>query len=246
VLSFSVNAFWENGVNFPRKISGFFCLFLLFAVAAQGQPRRQQSWSLKQVLKQLDREAKTFHTLSAKVERTKVTVVVNDRSTESGEIYVRRDGKLRLNLTKPDRRTILRTGDHLYIYNPMISQVEEYDLSKHREQIDQFLLLGFGNSAHDLKKAYLMTLHGEQTLDDRKTVVLELTPKSQEVRNQIAKIELWIDESSWLPVQQKFYEAGTQDYFIIRYTNIVRNAPLRGSLFKPHWPKGTRKVKPQG
>jgi outer membrane lipoprotein-sorting protein len=77
-------------------------------------------------------------------------------------------------------------------------------------------------------------------------LLLELTPKSQKVRNQIARIQLWIDESSWLPVKQKFFEAGTQDYFIIRYTNIVRNANLESSLFKPKWPNGTKKIKPGG
>lgn len=230
-----------------KTLSVIFCLCIGFGThPARAKRTRAISWSLGQVLNQLDREAKTFESLSAKVERTKVTVVVNDRSTESGDMYVRRDGKMRLNLSKPDEREILRTGDHLYIYNPLISQVEEYDLAKHRELVDQFLLLGFGNSAHELEKAYLMTLMGEQNLDGSKTVLLELTPKSESIRNQIAKIQLWIDESSWLPVQQKFFEAGTQDYFIIRYTNIVRNAPLNASLFKPHWPKGTKRVKPQG
>lgn len=208
--------------------------------------RQRDTWNVHQVLHQLDYEARTFRTLTAQVERTKVTVVVNDRSTESGMIYVRRDGKMRLNLLKPDPRTILRTGDDLYVFNPLIHQVEEYDLAKHRELVDQFLLLGFGTSAHDLKKAYHMSLVGEQSLDDRKTLVLNLKPKSKKVLNQIAKIRLWIDESSWLPVQQKFFEAGTKDYFIIRYKNIVRNARLDSSLFKPHWPKGTRKIKPEG
>lgn len=207
---------------------------------------RPAAWSLSQVLKQLDRGASSFRSLSAHVERTKVTVVVNDRSTESGEFYVRRDGKMRLDLTEPDSRTILRTGDSLYIFTPRIDQVDEYNLSKHRELVDQFLLLGFGTSSHVLEKEYLITLLGEETLGDRKTVLLELTPKSEEVRNQISKIQLWVDEATWLPVQQKFFETGTPDYFIIRYSNVVRNAPLNSALFKPRWPKGTRKIKPQG
>ncbi len=202
-------------------------------------------WTLRTVLRQLNNQAATFRTLSAEVQRTKVTVVVNDRSTESGMFYVLRDGKMRLNLTKPDPRTILRVGDTLYDYNPLISQVAEYNLAKHRELVDQFLLLGFGTSAKQLEKAYLISLGGEQTLDDRKSLVLDLTPKSEQVRNQIARIELWIDESGWLPLEQKFYEAGTQDYFTITYSNIVRNAALGSALFKPKWPKGTKKIKPQ-
>ena len=106
------------------------------------------------ILKQLDRDAKNFESLTADVERTKVTVVVDDHSTESGQMQVRRDDKMRIELTSPDPRTILRDGDHLFIYTPKDHQVEEYDLSKHRELVDQFLLLGFGTSAESLKKGY--------------------------------------------------------------------------------------------
>ena len=201
--------------------------------------------TVDEVLKQVDREAKTFRSLTADVERTKVTVVVNDYSTESGQMQVRHDDKMRIELTSPDPRTILRDGDHLYIYTPKTQRVEEYDLSKHRDLVDQFLLLGFGTSAENLKKGYLITVEGEETIGTEKVVRLELTPKSNEVRKQISKIDLWLDESTWLPAQQKFYETGTADYFIIRYTNVARNVSLPDSRFKPHWPAGATRVKPQ-
>lgn len=211
--------------------------------AAHGQGRT--SWTLEGVLKQLDAAAKDFHSLSADVERTKVTVVVNDRSTSTGTILVRGD-KMLLDLKTPDPRTILRTGDNLYIYTPGLHRVEEYNLGKNRALVDQFLLLGFGTEGKELQKGYLLALLKEEKLDDRKTIELELTPKSDAVRNQIAKIQIWLDESSWLPVQQQFYETGTGDYFIVRYSKVVRNPGISESEFKPHWPKGTEKIKPQG
>ena len=210
---------------------------------AQGQGRL--AWTLEGVLRQLDETAKDFHSLSADVERTKVTVVVNDRSTETGTILVRGD-KMVLDLKAPDARTILRTGDSLYIYTPGLKRVEEYNLGKNRALVDQFLLLGFGTEGKQLEKGYLVALLKEDKIDDRKTIELELTPKSQGVRNQIAKIQIWLDESSWLPVQQEFYEAGSGDYSIVKYSKVVRNAGIPESEFKPHWPKGTEKIKPQG
>jgi outer membrane lipoprotein-sorting protein len=202
--------------------------------------------TVEEVLKQLDRGARMFQSLTADVERTKVTVVVNDHSTESGQMQVRRDDKMRIELTSPDPRTILRDGDHLFIYTPKTRQVEEYDLSKHRDLVDQFLLLGFGTSAESLRKGYLITVEGEESLGTEKVVRLELTPKSDDVRKQISKIELWLNEATWLPAQQKFYETGTEDYFIIRYTNVARNVSLSDSRFKPRWPGGVTRVKPQG
>ena len=133
-------------------------------------------------LKQLDQEAPSFHSLTADMERTKVTVVVNDKSTESGKIFVRRDDKMRIEFNPPDEKTILRSGNELFMYNPKIKQVEEYDLGKHRALVDQFLLLGFGTSGTELQKGYLVTMLGEEEMDKRQVVKLELTPKSDDAR----------------------------------------------------------------
>lgn len=225
------------------SLSFALCLGLVLGRAGAGQARGPLS--LETALKQLDAAAKDFHSLSADMERTKVTVVVNDHSTESGNLLVRGD-KMLLEMKAPSARTILRTGDNIYIYNPGLKRVEEYSLGKNRALFDQYLLLGFGTKGSDLRKSYLVTLLSEPVLDEKKTAQLELTPKSEEVRNNISKIQIWFDESSWLPVQQQFYETGSGDYFIIRYSRVVRNPDLGDAHFKPHWPRGTQKVKPQG
>jgi outer membrane lipoprotein-sorting protein len=112
--------------------------------------------------------------------------------------------------------------------------------------VDQFLLLGFGTSGKSLQKAYEVTLAGESTRDGKKMVELDLTPRSAEVANQISKIQIWFDEGSWLPGEQKFIETGSGDYFEIHYSNAVRNAAIPKDAFKDEWPKGTVKVRPQG
>jgi len=218
-----------------------------WALAAPGsaQAQARPTHTLESVFHQMDAQAKDFHSVSADIERTKVTVVVNDKSTETGTIQVHGDRML-LELKTPDPRTILRTGDSLFVYNPGLKRVEEYNLGKNRALLDQFLLLGFGTDSGEMKKAYLVTLLREDKIDDRKTIQLELTPKLEAVRSQISKIQIWLDEASWLPVQQEFFEAGSGDYSIVKYSRIVRNPNLSDSQFKPHWPKGTEKIKPQG
>jgi outer membrane lipoprotein-sorting protein len=229
-----------------RNTGAFAALVVAVFLTAAGlaATQGQQHWTLDSVLRQLDHEAKSFKSLTANIERTKVTVAVNDKSTEIGQIAVRRDEKMRIEFTQPDARTILRTGNDLFVYNPKIKRVEEYDLGKHRALADQFLLLGFGTAGSELEKSYLVTLLGEESLDNHQVVKLELTPKSEDVRNQIAKVHIWIDESTWLAVQQQFFETGGGDYFIIHYTNVVRNPNLGDDRFKPRWPKGVTHVKP--
>jgi len=52
-----------------------------FFSAIQASASPQTNWTLDNVLKQMDAQAANFHSLTADLERTKVTVVVNDKST---------------------------------------------------------------------------------------------------------------------------------------------------------------------
>ncbi len=204
------------------------------------------AWTLDGVLAMLDKSAQDFHTLTADIEHIKYTAVVKDSSTESGQIFVRRDDKMRIDFQKPDPRTILRSGDSLFVFTPKINRVEEYNIGKHRSFADQYLALGFGTKGETLRKNYVVTLIGEEDFDNRKTVVLELTPKSDQARSQISRIRMWIDEASWLPVQQKFFETSSDDYFLSHYTHVMKNLKIIDAKFKPDWPKGVRVEKPRG
>jgi outer membrane lipoprotein-sorting protein len=231
-----------------RRISLLFFLFLLGGTNASLESKtaqNSQKWDLRGVLGMMDRSAKDFHTLTADIEHIKYTDVVKDTSTESGQIYVERDEKMRIDFVKPDPRTILRTGDSLSIYTPKINRVEEYNLGKNREMVDQYVLLGFGTKSENLLKSYSVELKDEESLDERRVALLELTPKSEQMRKQITKIQVWIDEASWLAIEQKFYEAGSGDYLIFHYTKMMKNLKINPGKFKQDWPKNATRVKPR-
>lgn len=213
----------------------------VLAPAAENLPR----WTVESIVKQLDHAAAEFRTLAAEIEHTKFTEVVKDTSVETGQILVRHDHKMRIDIQKPDARTILRSGDQLFIFTPKINRVEEYNLGKNRAMVDQYLLLGFGTKGEELKKNYLLTVLGEETLDNRNAVLVEMTPKSEKIRRQISKIQMWIDEASWIPVQQKFFETGG-DYFLVHYKNVALNTKIADAKFKADWPKNASRIKPRG
>jgi outer membrane lipoprotein-sorting protein len=222
-------------------------VLVVFLLTSQAASAAGQSWTLESVLGKMDAGARDFHSLTANIDHIKYTEVVKDTSTESGQMWLeRKDEKMRIEFTRPDPRTILRAGNSLTIYNPKINRVEEYDLGKDRALVDQYVRLGFGTRSEDLKKSFSVAFSGEQDLDGKKVLLLELTPKTDQVRSQISKIEMWIDESSWLPLQQKFYEAGSGDYFIFHYGDIKKNVKIEDSRFKPDWPKNATKIKPRG
>jgi outer membrane lipoprotein-sorting protein len=218
----------------------------LWSVGGAGKDRQSGKVTLDTVMAMMDKSAKDFHSLTADIEHVKYTAVVKDTSTETGQIFVRKDEKLRIDFQKPDLRTILRNGDNLYIYTPKIGTVEEFNIGKNRAMADQYLALGFGTKSESLRKNYQVSLTGEEELDGRKMAVIELVPNADDVRKQITKIQMWVDEASWLPVQQKFFEAGSGDYFMSRYKSVMKNLKIADSKFKADWPKGTKVEKPRG
>jgi len=224
--------------------TALYALFSLLGIPgtlfADGSGQTPAKFSLQYVLDMMDKSADDFKSLTAALEHVTYTALVKDTSTESGEVYVRKDAKLRIDFINPDPRTIIRNGDNLYIYTPKINRVEEYNIGKNRALADQYLALGFGTRSENLKKNYEVALVGEEELDGQKMAVIDLTPHSDEVRKQITKIRMWVDEASWLPVQQKFVEAGSGDYFLSRYRNVMKNLKIGDGKFKADWPKGTK------
>ena len=204
---------------------------LSLAPWVRGQER--VPFGLKEVLNRMDRMSKRLKTLSASLEYTKVTVLVDDHSTESGEIFLRHSSspQILIRFEKPDRKTILFKKNSAEIYIPKINQIQEYDLKDHQDLLQQFLLLGFGTRSGDLRKSYNLKLAGERVLDGDAVVVLELVPKEAEVAARLEKVTLWVSEESWLPVQQRFHEPNG-DYVLAKYTSVKVNRYLPGSKFR--------------
>lgn len=199
---------------------------------------------LAEILSRMNDTAKHLKTVSANLEYTKVTVLVNDKSTELGQLFFHKskNPQILLNFHKPDSKIILFKKDKAEIYLPRINQIQEYDLGQHRGLVQQFLLLGFGTETDHLKKSYNLKFVGEEELDGDTTAILELTPRKETIAAQLIKIQLWISEESWLPVQQKFFEPGG-DYLVTRYTGVKVNRQIPSSTFRIPAAKDAKRVK---
>jgi outer membrane lipoprotein-sorting protein len=224
--------------NLPSSLFGRLAAVLLVlstlpASLAFAGKKPKASHDLSEILDRMNDSAKRLKTVSADLEYTKVTVLVNDRSTESGRLYYRnsKNPEILISIEKPENKVILFKKSKAQIYLPKINQIQEYSLEQRSELVQQFFLLGFGSETGDLKKAYNIMLLREEELEGDSTAVLELVPRKQNVAAQLVKIEIWISEESWLPVQQKFYEPGG-DYLIARYTGVKVNRSIPSRTFE--------------
>jgi outer membrane lipoprotein-sorting protein len=231
--------------GFRSKNAGLIlALILLVATPLTGlAASKKDRLDLAQIFSHINESAKRLKTLSADLAYTKVTVLVNDFSTESGKMYFRnsKSPDILIDFKTPAAKVILFKKDKAEIYQPLINQIQEYDLSQHASLVQQFLLLGFGTDSKEMEKVYEVKYMKEEQLGGDTTALLELTPRKQGLAAQLSKVQLWISEDSWLPIQQKFFEAGG-DYSIARYSSVKVNRNLASSIFQIHAAKGAKRV----
>jgi len=219
---------------------------ILSPSAAEPRPRKRHlPPDLAEIVKHMDDAAGRLNTLSADLEYTKFTAVVSDKSTQQGQFFFHK-GKppeVKIEFKSPDARTILVKKNEAQMYLPKTNQIQVYELGPRGELMQQFLLLGFGSEVAKLKKDYGIKLIGEEDLSGDTTAVLELTPRKDSVASKLTKVQLWISEESWLPVQQKFFEP-SGDYATALYSAVRVNRRLDSGTFEIH-ASGAKRVKMQ-
>jgi outer membrane lipoprotein-sorting protein len=202
---------------------------------------------LSEILSRMDDAGRRLRSLTANLEYTKVTVLVNDKSTEEGRLFLSKGNKgkgqeIRVEMQQPESKVILFKNNKAEIYLPKINQIQEYNLQQKTGLVEEFLLLGFGAETGDLTKSYNVKYLKEEELGGETTAVLELVPRKQSVAAQLTKIQMWVSEDSWMPAQQQFFEPGG-DYMIARYTAIKVNLKFPPSTFDIPPSAGAKVVK---
>jgi outer membrane lipoprotein-sorting protein len=210
-------------------------LFLIKLSAAPDGPKAT-------ILARMDKAAIKFKNMTARVTNLVHTDVISDDSTETGTVVMQKvgAGEVRglINFLTPDKRSVSFENRKLSLYYPKINTVQEFDLGKHGEQLDQFLMIGFGTSGTALAKDYDVSVLRTATVkgfEGIQTIRLLLIPKTAEARLYVRQVELWIPETGDpYPVQEKI-SAPSGDYRVITYTELKTNQPL---------PPGALQLKP--
>lgn len=226
---------------FVRPVILILSVFLLSATSVWAQAPAI-NWSLDSAIKQIERQAKDFETAMARVE---VVTAADDGSnveTLIGTGFIHKDGDMRYNIDGGKLVTFVdkHTVSH---YNAETATVEEYSLRKHKDRLEPFARLGFSTTGKDMKKDYLITVIGEEHIGDARTVVLELTPERDSVRETVRLVRLYIDQASWMPVRQVFKSTKDGTTLTITYTGMARNLDLKPELFRDRWPRGTDTIR---
>ncbi len=66
--------------------------------------------------------------------------------------------------------------------------LDVYDFSEHRDEVESFLVLGFGGSGKDLRKAFEVKYLGDEKIGGVTTAKLELVPLADKIRNNFPRM----------------------------------------------------------
>ena len=231
--------------SFPKP--GKWLAWLLLALASL-PVRAQTNADLERVLGQMDNAAAKFRSTEAIFVWNQYAKVVDETDTQKGRIYFRRNGgdtQMAADVMEPDKKYVVYSEGKVQLYQPKIDQVTVYNTGKDKAAVESFLVLGFGGGGHDLLKSFDVKYVGTETVDGVETAKLDLTPKSEKLRNTFARILLWIDPARGISVQQQFFEP-SGDYRLAKYSDIQINQKIPDQAFKLKTTGKTKVVSPQG
>jgi outer membrane lipoprotein-sorting protein len=220
-------------------------LIAVLALTAAALPAEE---ALAAVQARMDKSAETFNSLTARVTKTAFTAVIKDTSTETGTFMIKKlkpgDIRVRMEIEKPDQRSLALSRKKYEVFLPKINIVQEYDLTQYGKLVDQFMLLGFGTPVKEITKSYDMVVTGTDTIAGQPATRLELRPKTAGVKEHLKLVEIWIPLTDGNPVQQKFLQP-SGDYVQSTYADVKVNPLLKDTDVQLTLPKNVKREKPQ-
>lgn len=202
--------------------------------------------TLPALLARMDKAAESFQSMSASLEQTTYTEVIDTTEKQVGSVKLKKAkaGLLgRVDFTQPQ----LVIGFHdrkVEKFYPATKVVEVYDVGKHGDKLDQFLLLGFGTSGQELQKNYSVKLVGDETIAGKPSTHIELTPKSKEALEYFKKAHLWIAQgAATYPVQEQIF-TNVKDYTKVVYRDVQLNPSFTEKSLELTLPSGVKRITP--
>jgi len=148
-------------------------------------------------------------------------------------------GKLRVDYTRPSKDIVSLIGENLVLYQPRINQAVKTTLAKAAKgKVSGYAqLIGLDGSLKSQTSNYnIEVVKLDEQVNGVSTAVLRLIPKNG---NQIATIDVWVNQQNSLPIQWKIIERNG-DFTVVTLNNMEVNVNIPDSAFNVNIPSGTK------
>jgi outer membrane lipoprotein-sorting protein len=220
-------------------------ILLLLALAAGARAQDDLSplpAGLAPRLEDIDRRAAEVKDLRAEFEQTRTSPLIRTPMKSSGTLVVRGD-RVRWDTRKPHASVMTIGGGEIRIHYP-----EERVLEVYEAKGDLRELTGSPLPKLDvLRKSFTIAAAEASALggDAERHVALELTPRSGELRQNVTRVRVLVDErTACLAVMEMTDPDG--DVTRLEFKNVRINAGVKDSELELRVPDGTETVHPAG
>jgi outer membrane lipoprotein-sorting protein len=145
----------------------------------------------------------------------------------------------------PEAKVVVYSDGQVKMYQPKIDTLTVYNTGKNKQEMESFMVLGFGGRGHDLLPSYEVSYIGAEAIDGVKTEKLQLIPKAEKTRNVFNRIVLWIDPARGISIRQQLFTP-SGDFRLAKYTHIRVNQKLSDDVFRIKTGRNTKTLTPQG
>jgi outer membrane lipoprotein-sorting protein len=184
--------------------------------------------TLARILDQWDRKQQESVTLVASFTERKDLKLLAKPVISRGEFYYSRPNHVRWEYKEPDHKVYVITEDMYTAYFPALKRAEEVPIKKFLGK-RMFRFLAVGQRIGDLARYYDFRLAPQS--DVKGTHLLLLTPRSRTVRDHVAEMKIWVDESTGLPRQLQYFEPDG-DTTLLAFEDMRTNVDVAADLFK--------------
>ena len=199
---------------------------------APGLPADQR---LKTLIDRVKIEQKKLRTLEARfVQRQESSMLLQPEESQGTFSYAAPD-RVRWEYTSPNPISIVIQGDQMTTWYRDLNRADKLKVGRYSNRVFEYL--GAKGSMDQLKEYFTvyLTTPGKRGNPFK----LRLDPRFARVKKRIKQMEIWIDDSTYLPVRLRYVEADG-DVTEYEFRDVKVNAQIPPERFVLKLPKGVQ------
>lgn len=143
-----------------------------------------------------------------------------------GTVAVERPFRVALQYTEPEDRRVLIDGDRMLVTWPSRNIRQVKDIGAARGRVEKYFVDG---SPDDLRRHFTIT--AREVDDGFGDYLVAMVPKRKQIREGLARLELWLDRDTLLMTSMRMTFPNGQEK-LMTFTGVTPNASLDPATFQ--------------
>src|SRR5579862_3852476 len=205
-----------RGLPSMMRVPILLCVAVM-TIGAQRSPEKKDAFD--QLFARTMAKRDTITSIRARFTETTTSSLLNKPIVAHGTVVAAPPARVLMTYTDPEHRSVAIDAKALVVFWPDRGQRERIDISKTQKRIDQYFTHA---TIDDLRSMFDITAAPDPAVANSNRV--EMRPKRKQLKEGLARLDLWIDRETLLLVQMEIGFAGG-DKKTIRLDDTAVNVP---------------------